>query len=380
MATIRDVARLCGVSTATVSNVLNARPDAVSATTREKVLAAIRKLGYRPTALEHNQNAILTRNIVLVCGDLGPSPLVRNHYLNRIFDGILEGAAFKEWSVTVFVERMWTDSGDAVRRSYDGRCDGVVALAPPRDGTLVASLAERGVPVVSVGSTADLPGVSSVDIDNVAASAELTRHLLGLGHRRIAYFGRAWSLPSSFERYSGMHSVMERAGIADRAEAYLSVFSSRGGDETIAQLADWPYRHRITGGADEFVDLAFGAEDSPSAVVCWNDELALEVVDALTRRSIRVPEHVSVVGFDDTHPDCAVRGITTMRQPLHTIGVRAVDMLIARIESNGLPDENVRFKAELIQRTSSGPPNSVSPALLFSTRSSALLPSEVMHK
>jgi DNA-binding LacI/PurR family transcriptional regulator len=337
MATIRDVAKMCGVSTATVSNVLNARSTKVSADTRRKVLRAVRALRYRPTPLEQSQRAILTNNLALVCGDLTTSPIITNHYLGRIFDGILEAAAFQRWSVTVFVERMWTDSGDAVRRSYDGRCDGVIALAPHRDCALVPDLVERGVPIVSVGTTVDLSGVSSVDIDNQEAGFELTRYLIEIGHRNIAYFGPSWTVASSLERCLGYRKAMHEANLHDGMGMFLSMPRTLVRTSCLEEEAEWPETRMVSGGADELARTAFAkAAIVPTAIICWNEEYARLVCCTL----------------ENPNPKFH---FTTMRQPFHKIGVRAVEILITKILSPDVPDQSVRFKAQLVVRGSTRP-------------------------
>ena len=356
MATIRDVARISGVSSATVSNVLNSRSESVSTDTRERVLAAVRKLHYRPTPLEKSQKSILTRNLALVCADLSGSPIKLNKYFGLIFDGVLEAAAFQTWSVTVFVERMWSDTGDAVRRSYDGRCDGVIMLAPSPNSELALNLVERGVPIVSVGTTFRRAGISSVDIDNEQASSDLTRHLAHLGHSRIAYYGPGWNVASSAERSTGYRNTMKELGLAQQSRIYLTP-TPEGAEDSGDQPRDLAEFREVPHGAEAFFRRAFESpEESPTAIICWNEATARQVVTALQSHGLRVPGEVSVVGFDDTqHSTSAQPYLTTMRQPLHEIGMRAVDLLISRIIDPSLPDARVRFKAEIVARESTGP-------------------------
>jgi LacI family transcriptional regulator len=120
MATIREVAKAAGVSTATVSNVLNGRLERVSTETQERVLATVRALKYRPTALEKNQKAILTQNVGVIVPDLTEGPLRRHNYFRNILDGVLESAALRGWSVTIFIERMWSFHRKNVERRRFG--------------------------------------------------------------------------------------------------------------------------------------------------------------------------------------------------------------------------------------------------------------------
>jgi len=365
MATIRDVANLCGVSTATVSHVLNGRNDRVGAETRERVLAAIRELRYRPPAMELRQKDILSQNLAFIVEDLSDGPIRSHGYFSQIFDGVLEAAAKRAFSVTVFIERMWSESGQAVRRSYDGRCDGVVLLAPKTDSPLLQALPERGVPLVVIGTTVDIPGVSFVDVDNAAVGYEMTKYLIGLGHRRIAYIGASTTTSSAVERASGYRRAMDECGI--RSESRI-MFSSV---QSTTEFQRYKLDHHeappkvelegaevVGGWTEEMLQALFdGKHSEPTAIVCWNDDLARLAIRALQAMGKRVPQDVSVVGVDDGPPATLEKPhLTTWRQPLTHIGRRAVDLLVDRIYDHSLPDESVRYAAELVARQSAAAP------------------------
>jgi LacI family transcriptional regulator len=126
MPTIRDVANHCGVSTATVSHVLNGRVDRVGSDTRDRVLAAVRALQYRLPAVELSSTQTRRRNIAIVCGEMSPQPVSKDHYFSRVLDGVLEATASRGYSLTIVFERMWVADGSSVRQSYDGHCDGAI--------------------------------------------------------------------------------------------------------------------------------------------------------------------------------------------------------------------------------------------------------------
>jgi len=336
MATIRDVAKMSGVSTATVSNVLNARNDRVSLETREKVLAAVRALKYRPTALEQNQKAILTQNVGVMVPDLTQSPLLRHAYFTAILDGVVEVAAFRGWSVTIFVHNMWDDVGHAIRRSYDGRCDGLIVIAPQPGHEVVQTLHERGTPLMLVGTTPWLPHVSSVDIDNVATGRIVAEHMLALGHRRFAYAAELKEHVSSQERARGFQSAVCEAG-----GEYVRLTAKEGPE--IKELAE-----RI---------VAMG-DDRPTAFFGWHDTFALRLMEALQAHGLRAPEDFSVAGVNDTVDGREAKpALTTVNNPLGLIGRHAATRFLDRLTSGTATDteEIVRFAPELIVRASTGP-------------------------
>jgi DNA-binding LacI/PurR family transcriptional regulator len=349
MANLRDVARVSGVSTATVSNVLSGRSDKVSPETRERVLAAVRALKYRPTPLEQNQKAILSQNLGVLVPDLTEGPLTRHGYFRNVLDGVLEAAALRGWSITIFVERMWDNVGHAVRRSYDGRCDGLIMVAPQPGNEIIQTLHERGTPLVQVGSTPWLSNVSCVDIDNRAVGAMAARHLIGLNHRSLAYVGHEREPVSSVERREGFFQEAIRSGICEKQIAWLVV----------------PRRNDIGGREGELVvQQLLEMREPATGLFCWHDGLGLPVSKELAKRGCRVPEHFSIISVDDAPESlAAVPPLTTFRNPLHEIGKRAAKMIIDRLVDGLDTAEIVRFAPDLIIRESTGPAPKLAPSI-----------------
>lgn len=359
MATIRDVAHLCGVSTATVSHVLHGRLNRVSPDTRDKVMAAIRELRYRPPALEARSSESLAKNIGVIFGELSAGSIIRHTYFRNLLDGILDAATMRGFSATIVVERMWAESGDAIRRGYDGRCDGVILVAPSATSPIIPVLLERGVPISSIGVSLPHSGVTTVDIDNALAAETLVDHLVQLGHRRIAYIGGDSSQVSVEERAEGYRRAMARHGLAgNRKEILCSGTSEEDAyrRRAVRSISEGGRQVRLSGWAEAAVDFLLQDHPDYTAYVGWNDDIARSMVRALQAAGKRVPLDVSVVGVDDVHfatdeqPE-----LTTMRQPFQIIGRRAADLLIDRIERPESPQEFVRFTAELIVRNSTGP-------------------------
>ncbi len=335
---MREVAKACDVSTATVSHVLNGRFERVSQDTREKVLTKIRELGYRPPPMEDRQKAISTRNLGLMAEDLTYSPILSNSYFGYVLDGILEAAGLQGWSTTIFIQRMWhQDIGQAIRRNYDGRCDGLLLLAPLQDSEAVNLLHQRGVPMVMIGSTSWLKGVSSVDIDNKATATAAVNYLIERGHRKIGFISQGHRTISSQEREEGYRSAIKSAGLELNPRFTFSMWELK---------PNWP-----SSAAETYLSLPIN--DRPTAFVCWNDLSATKVLKAFQEAGLSIPKDVSFISIDDG-PEAlnTTPALTTFRQPLQLIGKRSVELLIDHIGDGGRYAETVRFSTHLVERRS----------------------------
>ena len=328
MATIRQVANRAGVSIGTVSKVLNGLDEKVAPATKDRVWASIRELRYRPPAFEPNQEAALAQNLGVIVPDLTERPLIRNGYVHLLLDGILEASALRGWSVTVFADQMWDDVGNAVRRKYDGRCDGLVLMAPQPDRDIVRSVHQRGTPVVQIGTTAWLDDVSSIDLDNVEAGRMVARHFLGLGHRRLGFLTGRREQVSSMERFAGFR---EAGG-----EGVVRLLQER--DEPFASLV-----RRI---------LSLGRE-RPTAIMGWHDGIVAPLAAALAAEGLRVPEDVSLAGVDASEGYPSDFQLTSIANPLSLLARRGAAMAIDRALEPNLPREVVMLEPRLVLGTTS---------------------------
>ncbi|MCX7799549.1 MAG: LacI family transcriptional regulator [Fimbriimonadales bacterium] len=340
MATLKDVAKASGVSTATVSHVLHGRWDRVSDATRAKVMRAIRQLNYRPSPYRTRKGVPPSKNLAFICEELEPSPILSNNYFAKLLDGFFEAAWRLGYSVTVDVERVSLDGVQKVRHAFDGRCDGVALMAPCLDSLLLNQLVERGVPVVVIGSASQGKKVSTVDVDNIACGRMAADHLSRLGHERLAYVGRVADKSSSLERLEGVRAYCRDFGLPDPI-VVDGVFARESGRE----MADWLLR--------------LPAEELPTGWICSNDEIAYGVAERLAAAGVRVPEDVSLVGTDDTViAQMARPPLTTLRQPLQEMGAEAARILAERATCRESPEAHTVFSVQLIQRQSTAPPRS----------------------
>lgn len=340
MATIREVAKAAGVSTATVSNVLNGRSDRVSSATKDRVLAVVRQLKYRPTPMEKDQKAILAQNIGLLVPHLKATEVATNLYCRSILDGVLESAAVRGWSVTIFVQNLWYDTGKAIRRSYDGRCDGLILVAPQRVDEIVGSLVERGTPLLMVGSTPWFSGVSCVDIDNRQVGESAFRHLFNLGHRSFAFLSEGREQISSSERRAGFFDMARASKIPEERLFFESV-SFQTND--------------LDGGA-QYLRRLLSRPQAPTGIFCWHDGLATFFVRSAKHGGLKIPQDFSILAVDnyDESQTCEPP-LTTFVNPLLDLGRRAGAIMVDALTNGSDEVQIVRLPSQMLVRESTGP-------------------------
>jgi LacI family transcriptional regulator len=355
---LREVAKIAGVSIATVSRVLNGDNNRVKSATRNLVLGAVRELGYRPPAVRSTRSSS-SGTISVIIGDIDEHPFATNSYFAGTFEGILSGAASRGRSVTIVVERVWRDVALQVRETFDGHCDGVVCYPKQANDPALRALWVRNIPIVMIGTDIRLEGSGFVDIDNKHGLDQLMSHLFDMGHRDIAYCGVRETTRSNAQRLAAFmgnslgftrKSVYLAAGETEASTAYL-----RHLEGDVDKIHSPSFRSNLN-WSDGIVDAACEM-GLPTAFICWNDNLAKDLIISLARRDIDVPSACSVVSFDDssqaTH--CAPQ-ITTLRQPLFEVGRAAVEMLIDRIDDPlNQTHSSQLFYTQLVTRGSSAP-------------------------
>jgi DNA-binding LacI/PurR family transcriptional regulator len=324
-----DVARLAGVSHQTVSRVLNDHPN-VRAHTRDKVLAAIRELAYRPNPAARALVTRRTSTLGVISFDstlYGPASMLY---------GIERAAHHRAYSVTISSLPALDRRSvlDAVDRLIGQSVEGIIVIAPQHSAVAALSHVPTDVPLVAVGSRARA-SLTSVAVDNLAGAISATRYLLDLGHRTVHHAAGPSSWLDGQERIDGWRRTLREAGAPEPA-LLSGDWSARSGYEIGHRLADTP-----------------GA----TAVLCGNDAMALGLIRALSERGISVPGDISVVGFDDV-PDSAyyLPPLTTVRQDFGELGRRALSAVIERISGVGEAGQQVRVATELVVRASAARP------------------------
>lgn len=339
MATITDIARVCGVSTASVSYVLNNRQGSVSVETRERVLQTMRDLNYRPGPLftRKQREGSLTVGVGYMHQNV--TALTDYPWTTMLLDGILSCTVPLGADVMLMASLEWGDMRNTLREKYDGRCDGLLLLGLPEESNFVEVLQERGIPFVCVNFGAGLKNVSYVDVDNVVAATEATQFLLDLGHTRIALLSGNHDYADTLDRKRGYSVALKVAGIALEPQFIpTGVYSEESGYEQALQLLSLPQDKR------------------PTALFCGNDRIATGALKAARELNINVPEQLSVMGFDDV-PDAARTqpALTTVHQPLVEIGRRATEILMQHINEHTPSGQAEILPTQIIVRQSTAP-------------------------
>jgi DNA-binding LacI/PurR family transcriptional regulator len=330
MPVMGDVARLAGVSHMTVSRVLN-QPDSVRPETRDRVRLAIEQLGYRRNSAARSLVTRRSRTLGVVCFDTtlyGPASTL---------NGIEHAAEDAGYAVSVASLRRATTeaAAQAVQRLVEQSVEGLVLIVPETSaaGSFFRAL-PRGLPVVAVESA--LPEITSVAVDQVAGARLLTGYLLSLGHETVHHVRG----PVDWSEANG------------RVEGWLAALEEHGSSTPRALPGDWSARSGYIAGQK----LA-KARNGVTAVFAANDSMALGVLRAFHEAGIRVPEDVSIVGFDDI-PEAAyfTPPLTTVRQDFDEMGSRSVRLLLEMLETGTSADAGPGVQPRLIVRSSTAAP------------------------
>lgn len=337
--TLASIAEHAGVSVATVSKVVNGR-QGMSEATRARVEAAVRELGYRPAARSGGGGP---RQIHVVFDTL------HSVYSLRVLDGMV--AAAQRLDVDLVTRVLSPASGfgadDAtgdevpldrafVERVAARGALGMIAVTTPIDADVVDACLDAGVALVAVDSPDPLArSAASIGSSHAVGGQQAVEHLIGLGHRRIAFVGGHPANPGLRARAVGYREALRSAGIALDPE----LVSEEG-----------------MGTSAPAVERMLALEDPPTAVFATNDADAFAVIRTLLQAGLRVPEDVSVVGYDDTYSAMlTVPRLTTVHTSMHDIGRAAVDTLL-RLQSGERPfSHHLELATTLIERESTGP-------------------------
>ncbi len=334
-ATIKDVAATARVSTATVSNVLHGKDTLYTSDTADAVWNAVRDLGYRPNriarSLVHRQTDTLGVVVDRIHGRL-----TRNPYTTELLDGFMEYAMEANYQIKL-ISLQVADLNRALAQLDDGSVDGIALFAPAQDSPLMTWAQTARVPLVFAGSVPPNPAHPAVDMDDEAAAYIAVRKLIEMGHRRIGLIMGPPNQWSALRRESGYQRALGEAGLEARPE--------------------WRFVSDYGHGGAAGVEVVMKANPRPTALLCWNDGIALEAMRALQGQGVQVPEEVSLIGFDDmelgrwVHPS-----LTTVQQPVSDIGGRAAELLIRQIQSGQTGQGVTLLEGTLIIRESVAPP------------------------
>lgn len=318
--TIQDIARLAGVSKATVSRVLNRNPS-VGPELSERVMRIVQERGFVPDVTATGLAGGKTRLV----GVLAP-PLTWPA-VPEMLRGVAEYIEDTSYEIVLYSFNFEGNHSDILDRILPMRMiSGLLAILP---GELASHLAERhhqGLPMVMIDDQEKPANVPWVGINNTTGAYEATRHLIALGHRRIAYIQGPQHYYCAIERYHGYVQALQDAGIApDPALVFQGRFDTPSGRACALDL--------------------FSGERSawPSAIFAGNDQMAYGILEIAEQQGIRVPEDISLVGFDDNLLSAHLRPpLTTIRQPFSQMGHTAMKLLLTMID----PDHRARKRQQ----------------------------------
>jgi len=332
--TIREIADLAGVSIATVSRVLNERDD-VSEETRELVRRIVREHGYRANRSARG----LSRGRTGLVGVL--VPLVHPAYFSAILSGAAEALYEQDMRVVLSpTQHEHEREVSLVDRLAHGLTDGALLVLPEESSPELERLLDEGYRFVVVDPLRALPSrVPSVSAAHASGADQALRHLLELGHRRIAVVTGPRGWVATEDRRRGYHAALAAAGIMPDPELEVE--------------ADF----EIDGGA-RATDALLSLPEPPTAIFAFNDNLAVGAVHAARARGLSVPGDLSVVGFDDVeHATIVSPRLTTVRQPLAEMGRMAVSLLMRLLEGQRFETLHVELATRLVVRDSTAPPH-----------------------
>ncbi|KGM14407.1 LacI family DNA-binding transcriptional regulator [Cellulomonas bogoriensis] len=326
--TIGDVARTAGVSVATVSKVINGRYG-VAAATSSRVRAVIEQLGYESSLVARSLRSHRTHVIGILVAEFEP-------YSTELLKGTSTGVTGTGYELLAYSGGGRAGEDVGWERRYLSRLSGTLI-----DGAILVTPTvvdvQFGIPVVAVDPHTGPSGLPTVDSDNLAGAVTATEHLINLGHKRIALLGGRPDLESARLREEGYRQAMGAAGIPVDDDL-VRVGGYRPG------TSDRPARELLT--------LA----QPPTAVFAANDLSAIRVMEIAQTLGFRIPQDLSVIGFDNVPESTMSRPpLTTIRQPLQQMGAEAMRMLIDLIDGKER-EPHLCLPTELVERDSCGPP------------------------
>lgn len=325
---LEDVAELAGVSHQTVSRVINDHPN-VSRGTRERVEAAITELGYRRNTAARSLVTRRSQTIGVLASELaqyGPA--------NTLL-GVEQAARDAGYFVSIAALRTVSREAilDAVRHFLDQSVDGIVVMVPHSETLLALAEVNPGVPVVAVGSLGNA-AVGGAMVDQRRGAELAVRHLVDQGHRRIGHVAGPQDWIDGVARAEGWSAALRAAGLQD----------------DLLVVGDW------SAGSGYEIGRKLALERTATAVFVGNDQMALGLLRAFNEAGIRVPQDVSVVGFDD-QPESGyfTPPLTTVRQDFEELGRRCIDIMLKGIEERESVGTTV-VEPELVLRQSTSAP------------------------
>lgn len=333
--TIDDVARAAGVSMKTVSRVVNREPG-VREATRDRVMAAIREMDYRP-----NQSArSLASNRSYLIGLLFDTDMANSSYVMGVQQGILARCRQEGYELMIhpcnYQEKQFEQELRSIVRHT--RIDGLILIPPLSDLLLVGNtLRDCQIPYASIAPALPRDGHPSVKTDDHRAAFQLTEHLLQLGHRNIAFIAGNPDHGAVTQRMKGFRDAMRKAGVRLSRGSIIQGYNTFESGLSCAQGL-------------------LARKSRPTAIFAANDDMAAGAMKVAHEEGLSIPGDISIAGFDDSPVARQLwPALTTVRQPVQAMSEAAAGLLLDQLNARGVPISEVSMSTELVLRDSTGP-------------------------
>lgn len=328
---LKDIAESVGVSVSTVSYALNNGPKPVEAKLKQRILDAAQTLEYRPNRMARAMKTQRS-NVIVVAHSNPADDMIQSPVVGQALSGIVNYALDLHFDVLLYTHSTNVEGDELVGYVLDGRADGAIVLVPTDQSPALRAISERNVPGVHVAGphTGAVPGVV---IDNRVGCFLLLDLLGQYGHRSVAH----------------IRGLGGKADAEQRMEHYRAWMAARGYPILDHWIQNGSFEREGGYGAMQRI---LAKAPHPTAVFCANDRSAFGAIEAIQEAGLRVPEDISVVGFDDSiEARLAPVPLTTVAQPGYEMGVAAARTLIAMVEGSNHPQLTV-FPPKLIERAS----------------------------
>jgi LacI family transcriptional regulator len=326
---LRDVAKAAKVSVGTVSNVLN-RPDVVAPETLARVQATIKELGFVPNGFARHLRSGQSRTLGLIVPD------VANPFFTEVARGVEDAASKRDYAVFLCNSDESASKEDRyINVLIQQQVRGVLITPADMKSDRLEAMRERGIAVTLLDREIKGRKQCSVSVDDVHGGQIAIEYLAGLGHKNIAWVCGPESIPQVADRGAGVTKAAKVAG-AKIETIRVPLMNAAKGEEAAKKILE--------------------LNEMPSAIFCANDLLALGVMRALLASKVRIPEQVSVLGYDNIEfaPSAAVP-LSSIAQPSYQMGVTAADLLLNECEDGDSHEhQQIRFQPQLVERASTG--------------------------
>lgn len=337
---IKDIAIEAGVSHTTVSRALRGS-SLISEETTKKIQETARKLGYLPSAAARSLRTNRSQALGVIVTNID------DPYFSEILQGIEEVAQGNDYSLFMAASQHDPErEAIIVQAMQEHRVDGVIICSTTFSDEQSRHFSKYGIPIVVVNNQAVEDYRYSIYHNDVDGSRQLTRHLIELGHRKIAYLGNSNSGRTTQDRLAGFRQEMESARLAVPSDYTYEIPGSEPEKSIIA------------------VDYFLSLPDRPTGIVCFNDMMAIGMLKNLKERGVRVPEEVSITGFDNiVFSNYTTPPLTTFDQPKRFIGQKAAELILSLLDSTTkihVPEQKIQvLKGKLLVRESTASPSKI---------------------